>query len=422
VTVSTQTEAPDRERPIPPPPRKLPFVIAALILGCLLALGAYHHWKQHSAAVATQQKAIDFVPTVRTFVAERVVKPIEITLPGETRPFDTAKIYARATGYISERLVDFGTRVKKGDLMLKISAPQTDAQYDQAKAQLGQLQAQLLQSNADVDKARANLALAQLTSNRIAQLAGRGYATQQNADNDSTSVQSAQASLESAQAGVKVAEANIKAQEATVEGLKSLQGFERVVAPFDGVVSQRTVDIGDLVHADSGTAPLLQVDRDDVLRASVNIPQAPALGVRDGLLADVRVPQMSNRLFKGKVDRSSVNLLYSSRTLLTQVDIANTDHVLRAGLFVDITFDIPRPQTIVTVPAEALVFNQGGAQVAVIEGGSRIQLKPVVINRDLGATLELKEGLAGGEVVVLDPPADLVDGSKVEIDAQVPSQ
>ena len=397
------------------PPRKLPFVIAFLLLGGLLAFGIYHHWQEHDAAVAVQKKAVDFVPTVRTFTSQRVVKPIEIIMPGETRPFDSAKIYARATGYISERLVDFGTRVRKGDLMLKISAPQTDAQYDQAEAQLGQLEAQLLQSRAEVDKAKANLTLAKVTSSRISPLAGQGYATQQNADNNSTSVQGAQASLESAAAGVKVIEANIKAQQATVEGLKASVGFERVIAPFDGVVSQRTVDIGDLVHADSGNAPLLVVDRDDVLRASVNIPQTPAMGVSDGLAADVRIPQMPGKVFKGKVDRSSVNLLYSSRTLLTQVDIPNADHKLRAGLFVDITLDIPRPEPIVAVPADALVFNSGGTQVAIVGKDDRVEMRPVEIERDLGTTLDLKKGLGGGETVILNPPAGLKTGSKIKV-------
>ncbi len=400
---------------IPPPPRKLPFVLAAFALGTLLAVGAYHHYEDHAAAVAVQKRTIDFVATVRTFTAVRVAKPIEITMPGETRPFDSAKIYARATGYISERLVDFGSRVKKGDLMLKISAPQTDAQYDQAEAQLGQLQAQLLQSKASVDQAIANLALAKLTSARISQLAGHGYATQQSADNNSTSVQGAQASLESAQAGVKVTEANIRAQEAIVEGVKALQNFERVVAPFDGVVSQRAVDVGDLVHADTGNAPLLVVDRDDVLRASVNIPQTPAMGIKDGLPADVRVPQMPNSVFKGKVDRSSVNLLYSSRTLTTQIDIPNPDHTLRAGLFVDVTMQIPRPEAIVTVPSEALIFGQNGTEVAVVDADHRVQFRQVAINRDLGSTLDLKDGLSGGEEIVLNPPADLQNGSRVKV-------
>jgi HlyD family secretion protein len=397
------------------PPGKPPFVLAALLLCGLLAFGAERRLAEHGAAVAVQRRTIDFVPTVRTFEARRLDKPIEITMPGETRPFDTARIYARATGYIAQRLVDFGTRVKKGDLMLRILAPQTDAQYDQAKAQLGQLQAQLLQSRADVDKAKANLALAKITSARISQLAGQGYATQQNADNNSTSVQAAQANLESTEAGVKVVEANIKAQQATVEGLQALVDFERVVAPFDGVVSQRTVDVGDLVHADAGSTPLLVVDRDDVLRASVNIPQTPAMGVRDGLPADVHIPQFPNQVFKGKVDRSSVNLLYSSRTLTTQVDIPNADRKLRAGLFVDITLAIPRTTPAVTVPAEALIFNQGGTHVAIVDRNGRIELRPVVIDRDLGATLDLKTGLEGGETVVLNPPADLKAGSRVRV-------
>lgn len=407
------------DRVPPPPPRKGPFVAAGLVLACLLLYGGYAHWTQHLAAEATRRKTIDFVPTVRTVDVQKIDKPIEITLPGETRPFDTAKIYARSTGYIVKRNVDFGSRVKKGDLMLLISSPDVDARYEQSLAQLTQLKGALTQSHATVDQAKATVALAKLTSARISQLAGRGYATQQNADNDSTSVQGATASLESAEAGVKVAEANIAAQQATIDGLKASKDFEQVLAPFDGVVSQRTVDLGDLVHADSGVSPLLVVDRDDVLRASVNIPQTPAMSVTDGLTARITVPQMPNQAFIGRVDRSSVALLYSSRTLTTQVDIPNVRHELKAGLFVDITLTIPRTETIVPIPADALIFDQGGTQVAVVDEDDQIRMQPVVIERDLGTVLDLKKGLEGGERIVLSPPPDLHDGSKVKVDAKV---
>jgi HlyD family secretion protein len=401
-----------------PPPGKVPFVIAAVILISLLAYGGYTHSEKKSAAEKTRIDSVNFVPTVHALTVKRIGTPITITLPGETRPFDTAKIFSRATGYIVERRVDIGSRVKKGDLMLRIAAPDVDAQEEQAKAQLGQMEALVVQSHAMVEQAQAGVDLAKVTNSRISKLAGQGWATQQNADTTHTGVASNGATLAAASAGVKVAEANVKAQKATVVRLSALRGFEDVLAPFDGVVSQRMVDIGDLVHADSVGNPLLVLDRDDVLRASVNIPQATAMGIADGLGAIVQVPQMSGRSFSGKVARSSVALLYSSRTLTTQVDIPNADHALRAGLFVDVTIAVPRTEVRVSVPAEALMFNEGGMQVAILDDQGKVLIQSVRIDRDLGTTVEIKDGLVGGEQLVVSPPADLHSGSKVNVEPQ----
>ncbi|GJD50081.1 Multidrug resistance protein MdtE [Methylobacterium crusticola] len=408
-------EAGGSPRAVPPPPRKRGFVLAALVLAALLGWGAYGHWQKSAAAAQTQRRTLDFVPQVRTVRAELADKPVELTLPGQTEAFETTAIFARATGYVAERRADIGTRVRRGDLLLRIGAPDLDQQLAQAEAQLGQQQALLVQARASVDQARASLNLANVTNSRTSTLAVQGWASKQNADTSQAGVLTQGATLAAAEAGVKVAEANLKAQGATVDRLRALTAFERVTAPFDGVVTARNVEVGNLVNADQGTGtPLFTMDRDDVLRVSVQVPQNAAVGVRDGIAAQVAVPQMPGRRFAGHVARSSVALRFASRTLVTEVDVANPDGLLRPGLYVSVTLAVPREQPRVKVPAEALVFNQNGLQVAVVQDDQTVQLRKVEVERDYGTTIELRDGLEGHERIVLAPPATLRDGSKVQ--------
>ncbi|WP_264045660.1 efflux RND transporter periplasmic adaptor subunit [Methylobacterium flocculans] len=414
----TQPSRDPSESP-PPPPGKTPFVLTAVAAVGLLAWGGYGQMERRAAAAETQRKMNSFVPKLRTATVERADKPIEITLPGQTDAFAKAALYARATGYIAERRADLGSRVRRGDVLMRIAAPDLDQQLAQAEAQTGQFEAALLQARSMVDQAKANVNLANVTNSRTTTLAGQGWASKQNADNSQASVLSQAASLASAEAGVKVAQANIKAQAATVERLRALTGFKEIVAPFDGVVTQRGVDVGDLVHADGTGTALLSIDRDDVLRVSVNVPQNVATGVRPGVVASIKVPQMPDRTFSGKVERSSVALLSSSRTLTAQVDVPNPDRALRAGLYVYVTLKVPRTEATMKVPAESLVFNQRGTQVAVVRDDGTVRWHGVTIRRDLGTTVELAQGAAdqgleGGEQIVLSPPADLREGQKIE--------
>lgn len=400
---------------VPPPPRPRVFVFAVLFVVCLLGYGAFKHWQTYEAATATQDETANFVPEVQTISAKLDGDPIKLTLPGQTEPFDTATIYPRATGYIAERHVDIGSRVKKGDVLVRIASPDLDQQLEQAKAQLTQTTAALGQANAALDQAKANLALANVTFKRTDQMTQKGYETVQNNDNQRTQVQTQQASVETAQAGIKVAEANVQAQQATVDRLVALTAFEKVVAPFDGVITTRGVDVGDLVNADSktGTA-LFTVAADKVLRVTVHVPQADAFAIKDGLMADVTLPQKPNEPFSGKIARSSVALLNSARTLDTEVDVDNPDGALKPGAFVNVTFNLPRIHPNVVLPAETLIFNQNGLQVAVVQD-NEVHLQNIEIYRDFGKTVELQKGLSGGEAVIISPPTDLAEHSKVKV-------
>lgn len=399
---------------IPPPPGKRPFVLVGLTALGLLGYGAYNHWQRDVEATATLERIKTLVPQVRTVVAERANGPLDLMLPGETQAFTTAAIAARATGYIAERRVDIGSRVKAGDLLLRIAAPDLDQQRAQAEAQVGQLKAQLLQAQAQVEQARANVNLANLTNNRTSTLAVQGWASRQNADTSQASVLSQAATLAAAEAGVKVATANITSQEAVVDRLKALTAFERVVAPFDGVVTTRNVDVGDLVRADNGGTPLLSMDQDSVLRITVNVPQNDAVGVKPGVQAEISVPQIPGRRFGGFVERSSVALNAASRTLTTQVDVPNPDRALRAGLYATVTLKIPRTEESVSVPAEATVFNRNGFQVAEVGEDDRVTWRTIKVRRDLGRSLELESGLAADSHIIFSPPPELRDGQTIE--------
>ncbi len=398
----------------PPPPPVLLFVVVGLLLAALVAWGVFSHLRRNSDAADTQAKTETAVPAVRTAAAKTEGGPVPLTLPGQTEAFYSASIYPRATGYVSSRRVDIGSRVSKGDLLVHIAAPDLDQQLQQAVAQLGQVQAAEAQARAQVTQAEANLNLAKVTLARTASLTQQGYETVQNKDNQTANQLSQQASVDTAKAGVDVAAANTKAQQANIDRLKALTSFEDVLAPFDGVVTTRNVDLGDLVNADQGSAaPMFSIAQDSVIRVTVQVPQNQSEGVRDGLEAKVDQPQMPGVEFAGKVTRSSVALISSSRTLTTEVDIPNPDGRLRPGLYVYVTLSIPRPHPDVVVPAEALIFNDKGLQVAAVEGDT-VRMHQVKVSRDFGKAVELGEGLKGGEQIVLSPPATLVDGGKVK--------
>ena len=417
----TEIDAAEDETTRRPP--WLAIVIALIAVAALLAWGVYGHWRQNNRAAQTQQDTTQLAPSVRVAIAKREADPVELALPGQTEAFQTAAIFGRATGYVSERRVDIGSRVKKGDLLVHIAAPDLDEQLAQAQAQLGQVNAALLQAQAQVTQAQASLTLQSTNLERTDTLTRQGFATVQNQQTQQTTVQSQQAALTTAQAGVKVAEANVRAQQATVDRLKALAAFEDVVAPFDGVVTARNVEVGDLVNADVGSGtPLFTVDEDDVLRVAVRVPQYSSEGVRDGLDAKVTAPEIAGRTFTGKVARSSVALLFSSRTLTAEVDVQNPDGALRPGLFVDVSIAIPRSEPHVSVPSEALIFNQQGMQVAVVGQDGRVTFHKVDVYRDLGTSVEVKNGLNGGEKLVMNAPVDLADGAKVRIEPDAPQQ
>jgi RND family efflux transporter MFP subunit len=414
---------PQRETTIPPPPRKRILVFVIVPVVALLGFGGYLHYQTYAAATETMREQENFVPQVRTIMAKKVDQPVDLTLPGQTEAFDVANLFARATGYVAERHVDIGSRVKKGDLLLRIAAPDLDQQLEQAKAQFGQTQAAVLQALAQVTSAEANTKLANATKYRETTLAGQGWETKQNADNATANFDVQTAGIANAKAGVAVAVANLKAQQATVDRLQALTAFERVIAPFDGVITARNVDTGDLLTQDnSNGTPLFSIAHDEVLRIAVYVPQSGAIGIHDGLPAKVSIPEMPGQVFSGRIARSAVALQSASRSMLTEVDVPNPDGKLRPGLFVNVAFSIPRQAPAVVVPDEALVFNASGLRVATVDADSTVRFRNVTVYRDFGTTAELRDGLEGGETLILSPPTELANGDKVKVGTPGPQQ
>ena len=375
----------------------------AVMSGLFAALvyGAWGHYAQHSEVAAAAQERNDLVPSVRVATVRASSGVLAVSLPATTLAFSTANIYARASGYIDKREVDIGDHVKEGQLLAEIVAPELDQQIAQGEATLGQLKAALQQ-------AQANRDLAQVTWNRDSPLVGKGWVTAQQGTID---VQT----LKAQQAAVAVAQANVTAQEAQLGVLHQQKLYQRVVAPFDGVITQRNVDIGTLVEADAVTATFMfTIMQSNVIRTQVFVPQDQAFGLSPGVDAVVQVPEIPDRTFPGKVTRIADALQPGTRTLLAEVDIPNPDGVLTPGIYCTIELRIPRKTPGLSVPADAIIFNRGGLQVAVVENGLA-RIRKISVARDLGTEVEARDGVRAGDQVILNPSVDLVDGSKVQV-------
>ena len=371
---------------------------ALLLLAAGLALGGWRHYQARRDVAATAHENRAFVPQVTVATIRANDSKITVTLPATTTAFEAANIYARANGYIEKRYVDIGDRVKPGTLLADITAPELDHQIAQAKATLAQNKATLQQTQASRE-------LAQVTNARDSRLVKQGWLTLQQGDND-------RLTLQAQEAAVGVAQSNIEAQEAQIRILEQEKAYQRVVAPFDGVVTQRAIDNGSLVT--SGSTFMFTLMHPDVIRTQVFVPQDEAYGIAPGVDAVVRVPEIPNRTFPGKVTRIANALQPGSRTLLTEIDVPNPDWALSPGIYCTVELHIPRKTPSIIIPADAVVFDQNGLHVAVVENGVA-RLQKITIARDFGKEVEVHDGVKPGDQVILNPMVDLADGSKVAV-------
>jgi RND family efflux transporter MFP subunit len=371
-----------------------------------LTLGGWGNYAVKQEVMATAAREHDFVPSLHVATVEVNPAAISVTLPGTTAAFAAANIYARATGYIAKRKVDIGDRVKAGDLLAALAVPELDHQISQNEATLDQLKSSLQQ-------AWANRDLAQVTWDRDSPLVQKGWVTPQQGDTD-------RLNLQSRAAAVAVAEANVSAQENLLKVLQQNRDYASVVAPFDGVITQRNVDVGSLVqvNAASGTF-MFEIMQDNVIRVWVYVPQDSAFGVAPGINAVIRVPELPDREFSGKVTRIADALQSGTRTLLTEIDLTNPDSALAPGIYCTVELHIPRKTPSLLVPADAIIFNRNGMQVAVVSGG-KADLRKVKVKRDLGTRVEVDSGVKAGDQVILNPPVTLVDGSRVQAMPEAP--
>jgi RND family efflux transporter MFP subunit len=373
---------------------------AFLLLTTGISLGASRHHAQQRQALLTADETRRFTPSVLVAPVEASAAVVAVTLPGTTAAFAAANIYARATGYISRRNIDIGDHVKQGELLAELAVPELDEQISQNEATLAQLKAQ-------VQKAEANTTLAEATWGRDKPLLRDGWVTGHQGDIDLQTVKADEAA-------VSVAQANVVAQERLLGVLRQNRAYAMVVAPFDGVITQRNVDVGSLVQGNENTGTFMfEIMQKKVIRVWVYVPQDAAFGIAPGVDAIVRVPELPDREFQGKVTRIADALQSGTRTLLTEIDIPNPDGALPPGIYCSVELKVPRKTPSFTIPAEALLFNRNGLQAAVVRDG-KAEIRTVRVARDLGTRVEVDAGLKAGERVILNPPVTLVNGSKVQ--------
>jgi RND family efflux transporter MFP subunit len=369
-----------------------------LLLAGGLGIGGWRHYQADLDAAATAQEVRTFVPKVRVAAVRASDSKMTVSLPATTTAFEAANIFARTSGYIEKRYVDIGDRVKAGDLLAEVTAPELDHQIAQAKATLEQNKATLQQTQASRE-------LADVTNARDSKLVTQGWLTRQQGDND-------RLTLQAQQAAVGVAESNIAAQEAQIRILGQEKAYQRVVAPFDGVITQRNIDNGSLVQSQSTFMYALM--HSDVIRTQMYVPQDAAFGVAPGVDAVVRVPEIPDRAFPGKVTRIATALQPGSRTLLTEVDVPNPDGALSPGIYCTVELLIPRKTPSMIIPADAVVFDENGQHVAVVENGI-VHLQKISVARDFGTEVEVQQGVKPGDQVILNPMVNLSEGSKVAV-------
>lgn len=380
---------------------------ALTLFGCALALGIWRHYQQHRQVMATAEQQADFVPSLRVDTVMQRLGKLHVTLPATTLGFEEANIYARTSGYVLKRFVDIGDHVKAGELLAEITAPEVEDQ-------IAQYQNSVQQAQATHGQNQAQQSLAQVTWKRDSALVTKGAVAQQQGDNDFFNLQAQHQAVQAAQY-------NAGAMQAQLSYFNQQKTYQKVVAPFDGVITQRNIDVGSLIAADatSGTS-MFSMTHSDVIRVWVYVPQDAAFGVKPGVGAVIRVPAMPNLTFHGEVTRIADALQPGTRTLLTEVDVPNPDRALQPGVYCTVDLEIPRTSPALMVPASAIIFNQNGMQVAVVENGVA-HLHKLAITTDYGNEVEANTGVKDGDQVILQPPVNLADGDKVKAIPEPPA-
>jgi multidrug efflux pump subunit AcrA (membrane-fusion protein) len=434
------------------------LLLVALILGAAAAfyflgyLPRERTAKQLDAAAAIRGIT---PPLVNAAVVKLAPKSTQLTLPGNITPITEAYIYARATGYLKQRYVDIGDHVRSGQKLADVEAPDLDEQVSQGRAALAQAQGQLGQAQATLEQLIATRDLAEITWQRYKVLVADGAVSRQDGDNQSTAAKTSAANVVAQQKTVRAMEEFVQASQATLDRILALQGYERITAPFDGVITSRNVDVGALISAaNSNPGParpnaagpsdvpsggeLFRLAEIGRLRILISVPQTNAPGVRVGQTATVTVQQIPNQSYPGKVTRTSSSLDAQSRTLLTEVDVENPKAVLLPGMYATVSFVTDRIDPPFLVPDAALVVRSTGTALAVLQPLAadeqqkiraegidpatlarvrRVHFQAVEPGRDYGVELEILDGLKVGEEVAVDPSDAVQEGALVQIAA-----
>jgi RND family efflux transporter MFP subunit len=366
------------------------FLVFFLVVIVLVVAGAVMMFQRHGEyqALASNTEALA-VPTVA------VIHPIgesgdeNLVLPGTLQAYVESPIYARTNGYLKAWYHDIGSRVSKGTLLADIDTPEVDQQLSQARA--------------DLNTAKANENLSQITATRYSELLKTDGVSKQEVDNAVGDLEAKRAIVESSQANVR--------------RLEELESFKHVYAPFSGVITRRNVDIGTLINAGNGgaTQQLFFLAQTDPLRVFVNVPESSAASIHPGIGAYLELTQFPADKFQGKVVRTAESIDLSTRTLLTEVDVPNKSGQLLPGGFAQVHVLVKATGQRLQVPVNALLFRAEGLRSVIVDSNHRTHLQPIVIGRDYGNTLEVVNGLKPDDWIVLNPPDSLEDGQQVHV-------
>ena len=365
-------------------------LVLLVIFGGVLAHGIVQRLRA-SATLRTETDQLA-LPVVSVITPKRAAPTQEIVLPGNVQPFITSPIFSRTNGYLRAWYFDIGSRVKKGQLLAVIETPEIDQQLEQSRSNLA--------------TAQANLTLSEITRNRYQQLLKSHAVSQQDVDNYVGTYNANKAIVDANQANVKQ--------------LEALQSFEKIYAPFDGVITARNTDIGDLINSGSNgnvKTDLFHMAQPDVLRVYVNVPEEYSQDTKPGLGATLSLAEFPGKQFPGKLVRTADEINATTRTLLVEVDVNNTTGQLISGSYAEVHFKVPGQGSTFIIPVDTLLFRSEGLRVAVVSGG-KVALVPVIPGHDLGETIEIVSGLKGNEAVVLSPPDSIVAGQQVQIAQQ----
>jgi RND family efflux transporter MFP subunit len=361
-------------------------VIGALTSGILPRVTARTTLRKETAQMA--------LPTVAVIRPDRTAEADEVVLPANVQAYISAPIYARTNGYLKKWYADIGAHVKQGQLLAEIETPEVDQQLQQARADLG--------------TAQANLHLAEITANRYQDLLKTNSVSQQETDN--------------ATGALAANKATVLANQANVSRLQQLQSFEKVYAPFTGVITARKTDIGDLIDAGASggsKTDLFDMAQPDKLRVYVNVPEAYSQAAKPGLTADLALAEFPGRRFQGKLVRTAEAIDPASRTLLVEIDVVNPTGVLLTGSYAEVHLKLPAGASSYVVPVNTLLFRKEGLRLAIVTDGKAV-LTPVTPGHDFGERMEIIGGLHGDESIIVNPPDSIVSGEPVRI-AQTPA-
>jgi RND family efflux transporter MFP subunit len=404
----------DEGRGIRRPSRK---TVSGLLFGVALALliaflVGYVPMQQRDAALRAEADAQHKqVPRVEVIRVSRGSAQTTLALPGTMQAITEAPILARADGYLKRRVADLGDRVATGEVLAEIDAPELDQQLQQAQAAVDQAQAAIEQAQASLAQGTANRDLARITADRLRQLNERGIVAQQDRDQAQAQLAAQDANVQAAEKLISAQKSNLAAARANLARLQTVDAYRSVKAPFDGVITQRNVDVGALVS--SGNTLLFRIAQTRTLRTYVNVPQSSVAAVHVGQEAALRLSDFPGRTFTGKVARMARALDPSSRTMLVEVDVPNAEGVLFPGSFADVELIGTRGNPPIVVPASALVYRSDGAQLAVVRPDNTVHLQKVTVGRDYGDRLEILGGVEQGTSVIAIAGDVAREGAKV---------